>query len=150
MKNYTFFDGAAAVAGAVCGYLFGELDGLFIALLSTSFSDKNLKTGALLSGVIYGKIILVSTPRYPPAPVLISRISFLIFLSTSFSSSLYFTSSFSLSIIINLSFEIFLRMINSCLIFCSLSFGATQRVALCGYATSWPSPRSSQERNQRA
>lgn len=39
MKNYTFFDGAAAVAGAVCGYLFGELDGLFIALLSMSVLD---------------------------------------------------------------------------------------------------------------
>lgn len=39
MKNFTFFDGVTAAVGAVCGYLFGELDGLLIALISMALLD---------------------------------------------------------------------------------------------------------------
>ena len=39
MKNFTVFDGILATSGAVLGYLFGELDGLFIALLAMALLD---------------------------------------------------------------------------------------------------------------
>lgn len=34
-----FFNGALAAAGAVCGFLFGELNGILIALISVSVLD---------------------------------------------------------------------------------------------------------------
>lgn len=39
MKNQTFFDIALATLGGIAGFLFGELDGLFIALIALSLLD---------------------------------------------------------------------------------------------------------------
>lgn len=44
-----FFNGALAVAGAVCGFLFGELDGLLAALIAISVLD--YVTGVIAAAV---------------------------------------------------------------------------------------------------
>lgn len=39
MKVSNFFNGVLAAAGAVCGFLFGELNGILIALITISVMD---------------------------------------------------------------------------------------------------------------